>query len=131
MKIIIILITLIILYFILKNNIIENMALINTSNKCCVIKKIPDNNNFKYCFSVSNNCDGMYDNNTRTIKEGDIVDGKPFILNDCNEEAFQKTVGSCRKMGFECVDFITPSDCNQYKLKWDENTCNMLPKAYN
>ena len=122
--VIIVIVILILLYFIFKNNTMENMALINNNtNKCCVIKKVLNNNNsFNYNYSISDDCNGSFDNNSRTIKEGDIVDGKPFRLSECNANNF----GSCRKIGFECVDFMTPNDCKKYNLNWNSNVCNIL-----
>lgn len=125
MKIIIIILLLLILYcFLFKNNY-ENMhdyTGINTSNKCCVInKKFNANNKVEYTYKVSNNCEGMYDNNTRTIKEGDVIDGKPYSLDSCNKE--KSNLGSCRNIGFECVDFITKKDCDLQGMTWSKLTC--------
>jgi len=124
MKIIIIILLLFILHYFLFKNTCENMhdyTEINISNKCCVINKKFNDNKVEYTYKVSNNCDGMYDNNTRTIKEGDIIDETSFSLENCNKE--KSNLGSCRHVGFECIDFMTLKDCNIKGMTWSKLTC--------
>lgn len=124
--IIIILVILLAVLYLCSNNFesfsipkLDKFTFVNdTLGKKCVIKKIVNDNQFSYTYSITDNCDNS-SNNTRIIKENDIIDGKPFQLADCNESKF----GSCRKRGFECVDFMTSEDCNKYNMLWSKQTC--------
>lgn len=109
-----------------------NFTYLNDSNKCCKISKIInknakmyDNNSFKYKFEITNNCDPIYNNNYRIIKENDIIDNNIFKIDDCNANL---KLGSCRKIGFECLDFMTENECKKYNMVWSDKLCNQLPK---
>ena len=109
-----------------------NFTYLNDANKCCKISKVInknatlyDNNYYKYKFETTNNCDTIYNNNYRIIKENDLLDDKIFNLNDCNNEL---KIGSCRKIGFECLDFMTENECKKYNMVWSDKLCNQLPK---
>lgn len=129
MNLIILLIIGIILYVIFFCNTIEkledlsNHSNVNESKKCCEVKKVVlPNNTFGYEYNIKENCNNTYNSNIRNIFENEIIDNKPFILDNCNSSS--NLFGSCRKIGFECVDFITPEDCNKYKLQWSKDTCH-------
>lgn len=106
----------------------DRFQYLNENKKGCLIKKkVNTNNRFEYDFSVVDNCNDIYDNNSRCIREGDIVDGEPFNLDNCTKNSLQ--FGSCRKLGnFECVDFISVKDCEKYKMNFFNLTCNDKPK---
>lgn len=101
----------------------------NIGKKCCRISKVwnmdskfLDKDFKKYKYQISNSCDPVYNSNFRTIQEGEIIDGKPFDINMCNEGL---QLGSCRKQGFECLDFMTLQECNKYStMRWNPKTCN-------
>ena len=129
MNLIILVIIGIIIYFVITCNYVEkldnlsNYSNINESNKCCEIKKIIlTNNNFAYDYKVNDDCRRDYNSNFRHIFENEIIDNKPFTLDKCSNE--NNLVGSCRRIGFECMDFVTPEDCNKYKMKWSDKTCH-------
>lgn len=129
MNLIILLIIGIILYVIFFCNTVEkledlsNHSNVNESKKCCEVKKVVlPNNTFGYEYNIKENCNNIYNSNIRNIFENEIINNKPFTLDNCNSSS--NLFGSCRKIGFECVDFITPEDCNKYKLKWSKDTCH-------
>ena len=95
------------------------------TKKCCKVKKVVlPNNTFGYEYNIKENCNNTYNSNIRNIFENEIINNKPFTLDNCNSSS--KLFGSCRKIGFECVDFITPEDCNKYKLQWSKDTCHSI-----
>jgi hypothetical protein len=121
----------IIIYLVINCNIeklsnlsnLSNYSNINESNKCCEIKKIVlTNNKFAYNYKVNEDCRRDYNSNFRNIFENEIIDNKPFTLDKCSNE--NNLVGSCRRIGFECVDFVTPEDCKKYKMTWSDKTCH-------
>jgi len=133
MNLIIILIILVLIYLVFSCKKVEKFDtsfedLSEHSNfyeakRCCQIKKIVlPGNSFGYDFSVKENCRNDYNNNFRYIYENEIVDDKPFTMDKCTNE--NKEIGSCRKIGFECMDFMTPNDCKKFKMKWSDKTCH-------
>ncbi len=92
------------------------------SDKCCIINKKLDENGFYYNYTISDMCDTRFDNTSRCIKDKELIDSKQFDLNECNKK--NNIFGSCRKIGFECIDFITEKDCNKYNMLWSQRTCN-------
>ena len=101
----------------------------NTNHNCCVIRKKRLNSNFIYTYRKSKYCDYYHDNYLRVIKEDELVSGKQFTMNDCKQpENKEKSIfGSCRKLGgFECIDFVSESDCKKFdkKLIWEPVSCN-------
>ncbi len=100
-----------------------NHSNFNTSNKCCEIRKIiQPNNTFSYEYNVKDNCRRDYNSNVRYIFENELIDNKPFKMDMCTNE--NKEIGSCRRIGFECMDFVTPEDCKKYEMKWSDKTCH-------
>ena len=91
-------------------------------DKCCIINKELDKNGFYYSYNISDKCSSRFDNTSRCIKENENVDNIPFSLKDCTDE--KKLFGSCRRIGFECIDFMTEQDCDKYvNMIWSEKTC--------
>jgi hypothetical protein len=136
MKIIILLILMIICYLLFCNQIIENANNIgiqildkydnfNSGNNCCIISKklIPDNYMI-YEYAISEDCPRNYSNNYRAIFSDELVDNEKLDMSTCNLE--NKLFGSFRKVvGFECLDFTTKKDCNNFKsMIWSKETCN-------
>lgn len=129
MNLIILLIIGIIIYLVITCNNVEkledlsNYSNINDSTECCEIRKvILTNNNFTYDYKLNENCFRNYDSNYRHIFKNEIIDDKPFSLDKCSSK--NKLIGSCRKIGFECMDFITPEDCKKYQMTWSDKTCH-------
>jgi hypothetical protein len=125
-KYIIILLIIIILFYLLHPINIEFFeADIYDSPNCCVIRKRRHYDRFKYYYNKSKNCDGYHNNLLRTIREGELIDGQPFKMEDCKETPLKPVFGSCRKLGgFECTEFITEKDCKKYPgLLWDKTNC--------
>lgn len=139
MKIIILLVLIIICYLLLSDQIIENASNIqnigieilnkydniNEGNKCCkILKKIVPGNYMAYKYSISNDCDRYYNNNVRTIFSDEKVNGTTFDMEQCNEN--NNLFGSCRKIGgFECLDFVTKQDCDNFSyMVWSKESCN-------
>jgi len=96
------------------------------SPNCCVIRKYWDYDTLKYKFEESTQCDLLYTNEIRTIKEGQLIDNKPFDMKNCKENLENPIFGSCREKGnFTCTDFITKEDCTKYPgVSWYKETCN-------
>ena len=101
----------------------------NTNTNCCVIRKERLNSNFVYTFQKSKYCDNYHDNYLRVIKEGELVSGEEFTMDECEnpENKESSTFGSCRKLGgFECIDFVSEVDCKKFDetLIWEPVSCN-------
>jgi hypothetical protein len=123
--IIILILILIILYYC--STIEPFQVNINNNKNCCVIRKQRIGADLVYTYNKSIYCDNYHTNILRTIKEGDISNGKPFTMDKCTPSPKNKSdiLGSCRKHNFECVEFLTKSDCKKYPgLVWSEKTCN-------
>ena len=129
MNLIILIIIGIIIYLIITCNNVEKLenlskySNINESTECCEIKKIVlTNNNFGYDYNLNENCSRDFNSNFRHIFKNEIIDNKPFTLDKCSNK--NNLIGSCRRIGFECVDFVTPEDCKKYQMKWSDKTCH-------
>jgi hypothetical protein len=104
-------------------------TLYDTNRKCCKVSKVWNNqatfnndNYYKYHFEINNNCDPVYDSNIRIINPDEIINNKPFTIDNCNESL---NLGSCRKIGFECLDFMTQDECSKYdNMIWSKKLCN-------
>jgi hypothetical protein len=136
MKIIILLILIISCYLLFSGQIVENADNVgiqildkydnfNSGDNCCIISKklIPDNYMI-YEYAISKDCPRNYSNNYRAIFSDELVNNEQLDMSTCNSES--KLFGSCRKVGgFECLDFITKKDCNNFKpMIWSKETCN-------
>ena len=119
----------VIIYLVITCNNVEKLenlskySNINESTECCKIKKVVlTNNNFGYNYNLNENCSRDFNSNSRHIFKNEIIDNKPFTLDKCSNE--NNLIGSCRKIGFECVDFTTPEDCKKYEMIWSDKTCH-------
>jgi len=127
MKLIIIILILILIILYYCSTIEPFQVNINNNKNCCVIRKQRIGADLVYTYNKSIYCDNYHTNILRTIKEGDISNGKSFTMDKCNPLPKDKSdiLGSCRKHNFECVEFLTKSDCKKYPgLVWSEKTCN-------
>lgn len=133
MKIIVLLILIIICYVLFCDRIVENANNIAndkydniyTENNCCTIsKKLVPDNYMVYQYNISEDCPRNYSNNHRSIFSDEMVNGEKLDMNQCNSES--NLFGSCRKMGgFECLDFITKKDCDNFSyMVWSKESCN-------
>jgi hypothetical protein len=106
-------------------NVTEFMTDIYDSPNCCVIRKRRIGDRFKYFYNKSKYCDGYHNNLMRTIKEGELIDGEPFNMDNCKDTPLKPKFGSCRKLGgFQCTEFQTEKDCKKYPdLLWDRTNC--------
>lgn len=98
-------------------------ANIYDSQNCCVIRSQRIFNNYKYYYYPSQNCDNINNNILRTIKEEELIDGKPFNIENCKSE--NKIFGSCKELGAKvCIDFTSQEDCTKYPgMVWDKDPC--------
>ena len=119
----------VIIYLVITCNNVEKLenlnkySNINESTECCEIKKIVlTNNNFGYNYNLNENCSRNFNSNSRHIFKNEIIDNKPFTLDKCSKK--NNLIGSCRRIGFECVDFVTPEDCKKYNMTWSDKTCH-------
>lgn len=123
--IIILIILLIIIYLICFNDIENFQAPIYDSPNCCVIRKRRDYDIFKYYYNTSKYCDVYHNNLIRTVREDELIDGKPFKMEYCKENILKPIFGSCREPGEKsCTDFMTKKDCVKYPgLVWNPSVC--------
>ena len=130
MKLIIIILTLVILLIILyycTTTTEKFESTISDNRNCCLIRKQRIGADLVYTYNKSMYCDNYHTNLLRTIKEGILINKKPFTMDNCTADPEDPvdTFGSCRKPGWECIDFQTESDCKKYPgLVWSEKTCN-------
>lgn len=98
-------------------------AEIYNSQNCCVIRSQRVLDDYKYYYYPSQNCDNHNSNILRTVNENELVDGEPFIMDNCKSE--NKIFGSCKELGAKaCVDFISKEDCTKYPgMVWDKDPC--------
>lgn len=107
------------------------VADIYNSPNCCVIRKRRIGDRFKYFYNTSKFCDGYHTNLLRTIKEGELIDGEPFNMDNCKDTPLKPIYGSCRRIGgFQCTEFQTEKECKKYpELLWDKSNCfEKIPK---
>jgi len=86
------------------------------SNKCCLVKKMLDGNNFKYEYTKYENemCDlnnFELDQNNQLLFDG--ING--WSNNSCSAETSK--LGSCKHYDFECIDFTSKDKCNEYNSR--------------
>lgn len=93
------------------------------SNKCCLVKKELNENNFKYTFtkytdSECNINNFILDHNNQLLFDG--------INNWNNNECKDNTtyIGSCKHNNFECIDFVDNKSCNNYNNKVQPDNLN-------
>jgi hypothetical protein len=102
------------------NSIINN----NTKDQC-IINRVLEGNKYVYKYKIDKDNTKCYDDmNQRCIKTGDIVDKVPFNTDKCTPTS--SSLGSCRRRGFECVDFKSKNDCSEYNMEWSPKTCAEL-----
>ena len=106
------------------------------SINCCLIKKeyLPDPNgfyggSFKYNFTKlkDEQCKPYkykLDNNQQLFIEGDNNWSNENCKN--NKVALENkfSIGSCRNVNKECIDFVTKEYCDKYRMQWSTKTCN-------
>ena len=98
------------------------------SNKCCLVKKELNNNNFKYIYKKYNDQECDIDNFVLDQNNQLLFDG---INNWNNNECKYNTnkLGSCQHYNFECIDFVDKETCNKYNekmpiaFKWSNKPC--------
>jgi len=97
------------------------------SNRCCLIKKKLDNGKFTYDYTPLKNeeCDiNLYelDQNNELLFDGINNWSNEYCSNNIDSQI----LGSCRRINFECKDFIIKENCQKYpnKMKWNKKTCN-------
>lgn len=93
------------------------------SNKCCLVKKELDNNNFKYTYTKYNDNECDIDNFVLDQNNQLLFDGVDNWNNDqCKND--NNTLGSCQHYNFECIDFVDKETCNNYNDKMPPDPLN-------
>lgn len=101
---------------------------------CCLIEKKYSPNdksiyggNFKYIFEKkkNNECDKskyILDSNKQIL----IVGDNNWSNDNCSADNKKniQSIGSCRNINKECIDFVDKSYCDKAKMTWSELTCN-------
>lgn len=97
---------------------------------CCLIEKKylykpgePNNGNFFYTYTKLKNdkCNlNLYNlNDSKQL----FIDGENgWDNNKCIES--NSTIGSCRNINRECIEFVDKSYCDQYRMQWYNKPCN-------
>jgi hypothetical protein len=83
------------------------------SNKCCLVKKVLDNNNFKYEYTKYSDNDCDIDNFVLDQNNQLLFDGiNNWNNNECKNDTTK--LGSCKHYNFECIDFVDKETCDKY-----------------
>jgi hypothetical protein len=86
------------------------------SNKCCLVKKMLDNDNFKYEYTKYENENCNLNNFELDQNNQLLFDGVNGWSNDyCSPDT--STLGSCQHYNFECIDFTSKNKCDEYNSK--------------
>jgi hypothetical protein len=90
--------------------------------KCCLVEKKylpPGKFKYEYNYFTDNRCDPkLYnlDSNKQLMIEGE---------NDwTNEKCMENSLGSCRWINKECIDFVDKKFCDKYKMTWSKESCH-------
>jgi hypothetical protein len=104
------------------------------NSKCCLIKKVLDNNNFKYIYEEYK--DDECDINNFNLDQNNqlFIDGINNWSNDLCKT--NDKIGSCVHYNFECIDFVDEKTCTLYndkigvdiknrkiQVKWNPKPC--------
>jgi hypothetical protein len=117
---------LIIILILINNKIYENYVPLSNNTNCCLIynEYVQDDTNemggsFKYKYEKTNNCntDNIYNNNKQILTDGE----NGWSNESCNDS--NKTLGSCRNINKECIDFVDKTFCDKYHMEWSTKTC--------
>ena len=91
---------------------------------CCLVTKHFDkeNNKFEYKYEKKNKCKVQNNNMQNFFIEGiNGWDNKKCKKPDLNDDDY---LGSCRRINFECKDFVTRKECEKYDMEWSDKTCD-------
>jgi hypothetical protein len=139
-----------------QNDDYEELYVSNTNNQpapkltkvdCCLVEKkyLPNSaglfgGDFSYVFTKKTN--EQCENNLYNLNSNQqlLIDGDNNWSNDfCSENLTKKSLtdslgslgslGSCRNMNKECIDFVNKDFCDKYKMKWSDKTCH-TPSDY-
>jgi|SaaInlStandDraft_7_1057024.scaffolds.fasta_scaffold86103_1 hypothetical protein len=96
-------------------------------NCCLVTKKFnQDKDTFEYIYQKKENCN-LNDVKSNS-KQALFIDGiNGWSNNNCrppNDLIDRDYLGSCKRINFECKDFVTKSDCNKFDMEWSDKTCH-------
>ena len=93
------------------------------SNKCCLVKKELDYNNFKYTYKKYNNLECDIDNFVLDQNNQLLFDGiNNWDNNECKNDTTK--LGSCKHYNFECIDFVDKETCDNYNNKMPSDPLN-------
>jgi len=93
------------------------------SNKCCLVKKELNNNNFKYTYTAYNNLDCDINNFALDHNNELLTDGiNHWNNNECKNDT--NILGSCQHYNFECIDFVDKETCNKYNEQMPPDPLN-------
>lgn len=96
---------------------------------CCMVKKIfnKEKNKFEYKYEKLDTCHhnmipAINHNHANLFIDGvNGWDNEKCRLPD--ESKDKDYLGSCRRINFECKDFVTQSQCKKYNMEWSDKTC--------
>jgi len=96
-----------------QHKITENFTQIQKKG-CLISKKItPDGGRYKF----------QVVNNINTVEKDFNSLFKPFTKSFKKKLCNGDSLGSGRKNGFECIDFLTQKEANKYGLTFSKKTC--------
>lgn len=95
--------------------------------KCCLVKKVfnEKKDKFEYTYKPMKECN-IHDqkNNHNEALFIDGVNGwKHDMCRKPNDIVDKDYLGSCKRINFECKDFVTKSDCKKFNMEWSDKTC--------
>jgi hypothetical protein len=83
------------------------------SNKCCLVKKILNKDEFKYTYKEYFNSDCDLNNFELDQNNQLLFDGQNGWSNSqCSNNTSK--LGSCQHYNFECIDFVSKNKCDEY-----------------
>ena len=96
---------------------------------CCLVKKVYNKkrNEFEYEYQKLDKCNYNMIPALKYSNMNLFIDGlNGWNNNKCRKPDPSKDVnylGSCKRINFECKDFMTPKQCKKFNMEWSDKTC--------
>lgn len=93
---------------------------------CCLVSKKfnKKKDQFEYVYEKKKECkltDASNNNQTLFIHGINGWNNKKCKKPDIKDDDY---LGSCKRINFECKDFVTRSVCKKYGMEWSDKTCH-------
>tara|TARA_B100001287_G_C22653238_1_gene516297 strand:+ start:757 stop:1299 length:543 start_codon:yes stop_codon:yes gene_type:complete len=98
-------------------------------NCCLVEKKFNEKKDrFEYTYKKLDKCNYSIVNPLKYNHVNLFIDGvngwKNSMCRKPDESKDKEFLGSCKRINFECKDFMFPSQCKKFGMEWSDKTCN-------